>query len=245
MRMGALFDKYDKSFGAVVQSSIDFSGLPHSFFTAAKADALRELVATRLHGMPDLHLLDVGCGVGEFHPFVQGMFGRICGADVSAASIDQARIRNPEVQYSAYVGETLPYNDAAFDLSIAICVLHHVPLPQRAGFLREMRRVVRPGGVVCLIEHNPLNPLTRLAVARCEFDRDAVLLHAGRTCALMTDAGLHDIRSHYFLLLPSAAPLARRVERSLRHVPFGAQYVASGIAQEPARSRRRSQVSSA
>ena len=228
--MGALFDKYDKSFGAVVQSSINFSGLPHSFFIAAKVDALRELIATRLHGMHNPHILDVGCGVGEFHPFVQGMFGRICGADVSAASIAQARIRNPGVQYEAYVGETLPYESAAFDLSVAICVLHHVPLSQQIRLLREMQRVVRPGGLVCLIEHNPLNPLTRLAVARCEFDRDAVLLHAARTRALMADAGLHDARSHYFLLLPSAAPLARRVERSLRRIPLGAQYIASGIA---------------
>ena len=228
--MDALFDKYDKSFGAVVQSSIDFSGLPHNFFTAAKADALRELIATRLHGMPNLHMLDVGCGIGEFHPVIRGMFGRICGADVSAASIAQARIRNPEVQYEAYLGETLPYDSAAFDLSIAICVMHHVPPPQWVGFLREMRRVVRSGGLVCLIEHNPLNPLTRLAVARCEFDRDAVLLHAGRTRALMADAGLHDIRSDYFLLLPSAAPQARRVERGLSRLPLGAQYIASGIA---------------
>lgn len=227
--MAALFDQYDKSYSAAVQSSIDFSGLPHSFFTAAKADALRELIATRLQGRQDLDLLDVGCGVGEFHPFVKGMFGRVCGADVSPASIAQARIRNPEVQYKAYEGETLPYDSAAFDLSTAICVLHHVPPAQWVGFLREMRRVVRPGGVVCLIEHNPLNPLTRLAVARCEFDRDAVLLRAGRVRALMADAGLHDARSHYFLMLPSAAPLVRRVERRFRRMPLGAQYIVSGI----------------
>jgi SAM-dependent methyltransferase len=228
--MSALFDDYDKSFGAVVQSSIDFSGLPHSFFTAAKADALRELVATRWHGMHKPDMLDVGCGVGEFHPFVRRMFGRICGADVSAASIAQARMRNPEVQYDAYAGESLPYDSASFDLSLAICVLHHVPPAQWAGFLHEMRRVVRPGGLVCLIEHNPLNPLTRLAVMRCEFDRDAVLLRAARACALMAHAGLHDVRSHYFLLLPSAAPLARHIEHGLRRIPLGAQYIASGIA---------------
>jgi len=228
--MDKLFDNYDKNFGAVVQSSINFSGLPHSFFTAAKADALRELIASRLHWMRNPRLLDVGCGVGELHPFLRDMFDQVCGTDVSAASIAEARIRNPEVQYEAYVGETLPYDSATFDLSIAICVLHHVPPPQWVGFLREMRRVVRPGGLVCLIEHNPVNPLTKLAVARCEFDRDAVLLRAGRTRALMAEAGLHDARSHYFLLLPSAAPLARRVERGLRRIALGAQYIASGIA---------------
>ena len=228
--MSELFDKYDKSYGAVVQSSIDFSGLPHGFFTAAKANALHELVATRLSGMSDLRMLDVGCGIGEFHSFVRGMFGRICGADVSAASIAQARIKNPGVEYEAYAGDILPYDNAAFDLSIAICVLHHVLPSQWSGFIREMRRVVRPGGLVCLIEHNPLNPLTRLAVARCEFDRDAVLLNASGTRGLMADAGLRDVQSDHFLLLPWATPLARRVERGLGRIPFGAQYIASGIA---------------
>jgi SAM-dependent methyltransferase len=228
--MGELFDAYDKTFGAVVQSSIDFSGLPHSFFTAAKVDALRELIAVRLPDVHKPHMLDVGCGVGEFHPFVRGMFGRLCGTDTSAASIAQARIRNPDVQYEACAGDTLPYDRASFDLSIAICVLHHVPPPRWVGFLREMRRVVRPGGLVCLIEHNPFNPLTRLAVVRCEFDRDAVLLRARGARALMADAGLRDARSHYFLLLPWAGPLARRVEHGFRRIPLGAQYIASGIA---------------
>ena len=76
----------------------------------------------------------------------------------------------------------------------------------------------------------PFNPLTRLAVARCEFDRDAVLLRAGRMQALMVDAGLHDAESHYFLMLPSASPLARHVEHGFRRLPLGAQYIASGIA---------------
>ena len=90
---------------------------------------------------------------------------------------------HPEVGGETYVGETLPYESSAFDLSIAICVLHHVPPTQWVGFLCEMRWVVRPGGLVCLIEHNPLNPLTKLVVALCEFDRDAVLLRRSAACA--------------------------------------------------------------
>ena len=102
--------------------------------------------------------------------------------------------------------------------------------PNGAHFIAEMRRVVRPGGLVCVIEHNPLNPLTRLAVARCEFDRDAVLLGAGTTRKLMAAGGLRDICARYFLLLPWATNAARRVEGALGQVPLGAQYAAFGTA---------------
>jgi ubiquinone/menaquinone biosynthesis C-methylase UbiE len=96
-----------------------------------------ELIAARLPGTQKPHMLDVGCGVGEIHPFLQGIFGRVCGADVSGSSVAQARIRNPEVEYQAYMGETLPYESATFDVSMAICVLHHVLPSQWARFLRE------------------------------------------------------------------------------------------------------------
>lgn len=76
--MAELFDSYDKSYGAVVQSSIDFSGLPHSFFMTAKADILLDLIATRLGSRHKPAALDVGCDVGAFHPFMRGMFRRLC-----------------------------------------------------------------------------------------------------------------------------------------------------------------------
>jgi SAM-dependent methyltransferase len=227
--MAALFDSYDKSYDTVVQSSIDFSGLPHSFFMTAKVEVLRDLVAGHFGPGYQMEALDVGCGVGAFHPYVRGLFRRLCGTDVSAASIARARQDNPEVEYQAYDGQVLPYGEASFDLASAICVMHHVPPPQWLGFLREIRRVVRPGGLVCVIEHNPLNPLTRLAVARCEFDRDAVLLRAGRVQQLMMDASLREASTRYFAVLPRATALTRRIEQSLRQVPLGAQYLTSGV----------------
>jgi SAM-dependent methyltransferase len=227
--MAELFDSYGKSYEAIVQSSIDFSGLPHSFFMAAKADLLRELLAGRFGRPGKPALLDVGCGVGAFHPMLRGLAGRLCGTDVSTASIEQAQRRNPDVAYKPYDGEALPYDDAGFDCATAICVMHHVPPEKWLGFLNEMRRVVRPGGLVCIIEHNPFNPLTRLAVARCEFDRDAVLLRAGRTQRLLAGAGLKEVETRYFLLFPSVAAPIRRIERGLRRLPFGAQYATCGI----------------
>jgi ubiquinone/menaquinone biosynthesis C-methylase UbiE len=227
--MTELFDGYRGNYRDVVQSSIDFSGLPHSFFMRAKADLLRELMARRL-GPEKPAMLDVGCGVGSFHPLLRGMVGRLSGIDVSSASIAQARADNPDADYRAFDGTSFPFDDAGFDLVTAICVLHHVAPAEWSHFVSEMRRVVRPGGLICVIEHNPLNPLTRLAVARCEFDRDAVLLGAGTARKLMDAAGLRAISSRYFLLLPWEAKSARRVENALSNVPFGAQYAAFGTA---------------
>jgi ubiquinone/menaquinone biosynthesis C-methylase UbiE len=224
------FDKFDRSYTEVVQSSIDFSGLPHSFFMTAKAEVLRAAVQARLGAGDELQALDVGCGVGAFHPGIRGIFARLCGVDVSANCIEQARRSNAGVAYKTYTDEFLPYDDATFDVTMAVCVMHHVAPRQWPVFLAEMRRVTRRGGLVCVIEHNPFNPLTRFAVSRCEFDRDAVLLRSGQIERLMSEVGLNEIESQYFLLLPSALPLVRRIERTFKRLPLGAQYMTLGTA---------------
>ena len=225
--MTELFDSYHSRYRDVVQSSIDFAGLPHGFFMRAKANLLRELIAQRL-GSEKPALLDVGCGIGSLHPLLRDMVGLLCGIDVSSASIAQARADNSHGSYRDFNGRNFPFDDASFDLATAICVMHHVPPAERKNFMSEMRRVVRPGGLVCVVEHNPLNPLTRLAVSRCEFDRDAVLLGAGMTRKLMAASGLREIDARYFLLLPWEASSARRVENALGNMPLGAQYAAFG-----------------
>ena len=228
--MTHLFDTYDETYRQTVQSSIDFSGLPHSFFYAAKADMIRAAVARHFGADRKPAALDVGCGIGIFHPFIRDTFATLSAVDMSSACIAQARRDNPGIDYKSCQDAVLPYRDAEFDLAYAICVVHHVPPADWPFFMRQMRRVVRPGGLVCIIEHNPFNPLTQLSVRRCEFDRDAVLLGARRTERLMSEAGFGAVESRHFLLLPSAAPLARRVEGCFARLPFGAQYMTTGRA---------------
>ena len=102
-----------------------------------------------------------------------------------------------------------------------VCVVHHVAPPERPAFFAELARVVRPGGLVAVVEHNPLNPLTRLAVARCEFDEDAVLARPREVSRRLREAGLRDADAAHFLFFPWRW---HRVERLLRRVPFGAQF---------------------
>ncbi len=227
--MSQLFDAYDANYCEVVQSSIDFSGLPHDFFLQAKAELLGETLRRRLGVVPAGHLLDVGCGVGELHPYLAGLFETISGLDVSASCIAQAAKRCPKNSY-AVVAPGAPLADGRYDVTLAVCTIHHVPPADWSAFVADMVRVTRPGGLVCVIEHNPLNPLTRLAVSRCPFDADATLLRSGRCEALMRNAGAKSVESRFFLLLPSRMRFARRFERRLGAIPLGAQYLTCATA---------------
>lgn len=230
--MTQTFDGYKDSYRDVVQSSIEFSGIEHDFFMRAKARVLLDAIASRPHlGAPQmLDYLDVGCGVGSFHPLVAGKFARTFGCDISAECIAKATAANPQVEYQAYDGERLPYGDGQFDALTAICVVHHVSPTEWTAFFAELRRVLKPGGIACVIEHNPFNPLTRLAVARCPFDEDAVLLSPKRTRSLFSDAGFSVLSIRQFLFLPWENRAVLAIERALAWFPAGAQYAVVGEA---------------
>jgi len=217
-------DAYRDSYRRTVEGSVAFSGLRYDYFLRSKAALLRQLFAELLPATTP-RLLDVGCGVGALHPLLAPHVAELQGTDISPACLDQARQDNPHARYQAYDGARLPYDDGTFDVALTVCVLHHVPPSGRAAFAAELARVVRPGGLACVIEHNPLNPLTRLSVMRCPFDADAVLLGRGESESLLRGAGLGDVRSRYFVFVPSTAGWALRIERSLGWAPLGAQYV--------------------
>ena len=228
--MSAKFDAYDKSYRDEVQRSIGFARTDLDVFTEAKAEALIHLVRERLGDPTRVRALDVGCGSGETDRYLAPQLGELQGVDVSPAIIETAREQNPGVPYTAYDGERLPFEDGSFDFAFAVCVVHHVPPAQRRGFVRELARVVRSGGLVALAEHNPWNPLTRLAVARCAFDDDAVLLTAITARRLLADASIGAVGTSYIVFQPSRQPRLRALERRLRRLPLGAQYVTAGIA---------------
>jgi SAM-dependent methyltransferase len=218
------FDAYADAYGDAVQRSIAFSGAEHDFFTRRKAYHLLDLASRRLGPPASLSALDVGCGVGLTDSYLAGGFGELEGVDTATETVRRAAAANPSVSYRAYDGERLPYGDGRFDLAFAICVLHHVPPERRPGFVAELRRVVRPGGLVAVFEHNPFNPLTRLAVFRCAFDDDAELTTAGSVGRLLRDAGLRSVERRYVILLPSDRRRVLALENAVRTLPLAAQY---------------------
>lgn len=87
-------------------------------------------------------ILDVGCGTGANLELL-GQFGDAEGVDISPEALAFCRARGlTRVRHGA--AENLPYEDGAFDLVTALDVVEH--LDRDVAGLREMRRVLRPGG---------------------------------------------------------------------------------------------------
>jgi ubiquinone/menaquinone biosynthesis C-methylase UbiE len=216
------FDRYDQSYKSVVENAMDFSGMSHDYVTRVKADLIVEAAKKRFGSLENREVLDVGCGVGLTDAFLQGQPWRLSGSDISSKSIAQAKQRNPGVNYAVGGEERLPFDDQSFDVCFTICVMHHVPPANWTSFLCEMRRVLRPNGIAMVLEHNPINPLTRLVVSRIPFDDDAVLLSARTLRKHLVAANLKPLSSRYILFTPWER--LRTVDRVLGWLPVGAQY---------------------
>jgi SAM-dependent methyltransferase len=224
------FDQYAKSYDATVNDAIGLPGLKVDFFTAAKVDYIEAFLATRFPGRTMIDILDVGCGVGNYHPHLVKPGRKLSGIDVSADSIAMAQAHNAGVSYAVFDGWTIPHGEAAFDYAFAVCVLHHVPPPQRLALINDIRRVLKPGGWFAIFEHNPLNPLTMRVVNRCPFDADAILLKRQESEALLTDAGFRNVETRFILTAPLRGGVGRAVDGMFSRLPLGAQYMTTGVA---------------
>ena len=94
--------------------------------------------------------------------------------------------------------------------------------------VRIETRLLAPGGRLFVFEHNPLNPVTRRAVAACDFDDDAVLLWPWQARRVLRSAGLRDVRLDYIVFFPRSLARLRPLEPRLAWLPLGAQVMVVG-----------------
>lgn len=224
----AEFDAFAETYDSDVRHSL--YGLKPDYFTKVKAGFTIDLVDRHFGASAEVDALDIGCGIGNYHALLGRRFRTLTGTDVSRASLGRAAARNAGVDYRHYDGQRLPAPDQSFDVAFAICVMHHVPPRQWGSFAAEMKRVLKPGGLALVFEHNPANPLTRRIVDRCEFDRDAVLLGRRSTEQLLREAGLKHVRSRCILSVPSIGGRTRDIDLALGRLGLGAQYLATAEA---------------
>lgn len=221
------FDGYHETYDHAVNRAIAFSGQKVEAFTRAKALDLIKLLSLNFPSINDLTVLDIGCGIGNYHPILSPVISRLHGVDVSPACIEKARQKNTTTTFTTYDGERLPYPDATFDAVFCVCVIHHVPPEKWTRFVQEAARVTRSQGLIVIYEHNPANPLTRKVVRDCAFDRDAVLVTKDKARELLENSGCSDITTKSILTIPPW-PGMMRLDSLFSKFPFGTQYRAVG-----------------
>ena len=114
-------------------------------------------------------VLDLGCAGGFMAEALDDRGARVSGIDPAADAIAAARAHAAEggrsITYDVGVGESLPYDNAAFDMVVCVDVIEHVQ--DLAKVLAEVARVLRPGGLFLFdtINRNPMARLATITVA--------------------------------------------------------------------------------
>lgn len=104
-------------------------------------------------------VLDVGCGTGTLALLAEarvGASGRVHGIDPGPRQIGWARTkaarRGSDVQFEVAGIEGLPYADDSFDVAFSTLMMHHLPDDMKRAGLKEIARVLSPGGRLVVID---------------------------------------------------------------------------------------------
>ncbi len=161
-----------------------------------------------------VHVLDVGCGEGQFAASLKREGAEVVAIDVAAEPLRRALVHAPELAVRLVEPEgDLPFEDANFDVVWVGEVIEHVADTSR--WLSELRRVLRSGGILLIStpDHGPLSRL-RFALSRGAFEErfdprsDHLRFYTRRALAdLYADFGFEDVE----VLAAGGLPGARRV----------------------------------
>lgn len=220
------FNDTKDNYRSQIEKSISFTGTDHDFFIREKGKLINEFISQHLSPGRKATILDVGCGHGYVHSQLVAAGHTVTGVEIAQEVLSLAHQLNPTVDYRAYDGNTLPFPDGSFDMAIAMCVMHHVPVPNWDAFTNEIYRVVKPGGLVAIFEHNALNPVTHY-LFKYGFegmDEGATMVGRRRLESMLRTAGSKSVHSEYIFFTPFGSRFFRWMDRALAWLPFGAQY---------------------
>lgn len=197
-RQAAFYERVAGSFDRSVWSMGNRDNRNHAAKARALADALDLASGPRV--------LEVGSGTGLHARWILTNTPAVyTGLDLSPP---MSRLAAERIEREAprpgtlVVGDALrlPFPDGAFDAAFASGTVHHVPDP--AASIRELVRVVRPGGRVAALEPNPFFPSMAIAATFVAAERGSWGVTAPKLARWGRAAGLHDVSVRRLLYTP-------------------------------------------
>lgn len=176
-----LHSRRSKTVGAVLHSAAVYD-LTVWLATLGRDGAFRKEVLDLARVAPGETVLDVACGTGNLAIAASGRVGptgTVYGVDASTEMVGRARRKaarkGATAAFSEGIAQQLPFPDAQMDLVLSTRAFHHLSTKGRAECIREMRRVLRPGGRLLVVDfikgarrHGPLAHFHRHGSVRLE-----------------------------------------------------------------------------
>ena len=135
-------------------ATYDQSVMQRLFFGPVHAKML-DLLGQELKVSPRC-IIDVGCGTGRLlrAASVRWPEAQLLGVDPAERMVSEAKRLNPNVTFKLASAESLPFPDQTADLVLTSLSFHH--WANQTKGLQEIARVLRPGGLFCLADHDLL-----------------------------------------------------------------------------------------
>ena len=121
--------------------------------------ALREMTVTLALIQPGEKILDVGCGTGDLSIAAKkraGPTAQVFGIDAAPEMVNVARRKvarkGVEVDFRVGLAEALDFPDGSFDVALSSLMMHHLPDDIKVRALAEIRRVLKPGGRLLVLD---------------------------------------------------------------------------------------------
>lgn len=213
------FDLFAHNYDDHMDDILRVSGEKWDYFVTKKADYVKQ----QFTALKSPKILDYGCGTGRLASALKEAIpnATVDGFDLSPESIK--RVEPSLTKQGTFTSDPGKIG-RDYDGIVVSCVFHHI-LPQyHKEVLRELKQRLSKDGKIIIIEHNPLNPVTRYVVSKCAFDADAVLVTPWKLRSALPAAELKPVRHDFLLFFPKFLSWFRACEPFLAWCPMGGQY---------------------